>query len=478
MKKALALLLGIGVSLFAGHAALGARAQDTRPSRVRVSSIVAGQLVTRGEKIYARVPADSDGVQFVFQPEPRGDVRVPPILLGTDYGHLEPTFGPDCNGSACEKRVFSVALDEQLARLDEGWGDLTVRELGTGDESSVRVYWDATPPVATFLSPRFKATLGDDRRFQVVAHTLDEDIISIRVKWVLAPAGARNIPLFEQHFLGFDFAQHAACVPTSMGANLQWLQDTGQANVVNPVFDGDNKALVTAVGKAMGTTPSGTGGDDARDGTALFLFFTAGLIAGQDYSIDHLVGGAGQYGFTPQEMLEQFQAGGVVTVGFHNLASESSFGHILALSYVQVNDDGTAWIRVMDPNVEPNPGGQTTGEYRWFKLHANGKLDWTAANPGYYSPMSGQVKLDELFTIRDFTSGGGMMSVSAASRSGEAATSGEVIGELTEGGHTFVGTFEPPPDSPGPWLLISESTHRAGHTQRSYRSIGGARSVR
>ncbi len=65
-----------------------------------------------------------------------------------------------------------------------------------------------------------------------------------------------------------------------------------------------------------------------------------------------------------------------------------------------------------------------------------------------------------------------MMSANAAQHD-TVPTRGEVRGKLAEGGHTFIGPFEPPPASPGPWLLISESTHRAGHTQRSFRYIGG-----
>jgi hypothetical protein len=462
----------LAVPLLVGFAPLQASAQDTRPPRAQVSGISDGQLLTFGDKIYARVPADAVGVEFVFQPETSGDVRIPPIVLGTDYGHMEPTFGPDCEGGRCEKRMFSVALDRQLARRREGWGRLTVRELGTGEESSVRVYWDATPPIAKFQSPRFDASLDAAGKFQIVAHTRDEDVVSLKVHWVLAGLlGGRNIPLFEQHFLGYDFAQHAACVPTSVGSNLQWLQDTGQADVVNPVFTGDNKALVTALGKAMQTDTGGTGGSDARDGTAFFLFFTTGLLAGRDYTLDHLGPGSGQYGFTPEEMKEQFEAGGAVSVGFHNLPGEPGFGHFLTLSNVLLNQDGTAWIRVMDPNVEPNPGGQTTGQFRWFKLHKNGKIDWTAANPGYGSPPSGQFELDELLILRDFNAPGLMMSSLAVDDA--APTGGEVEGVLTEGGHTFVGTFEPPPGSPGPWLLISESTQRAGHTQKAYRFVAG-----
>jgi len=76
--------------------------QDTRPPGVRVSGVYEGQLLTSGDKIYARVPPESIGVEFLLQPETIGDVRIPAIMLGTDYGHMEPTFGPDCGGASWE----------------------------------------------------------------------------------------------------------------------------------------------------------------------------------------------------------------------------------------------------------------------------------------------------------------------------------------------------------------------------------------
>src|SRR6266700_5258063 len=139
--------------------------------------------------------------------------------------------------------VSLVCVPQDTRTPGEGWGLLTVREIGSGEEGSVRVYWDSTPPVAPFQSPRFNAPLDGSRSYQVIAHTLDEDIVSIKVTWVLATPAGRDIPRFEQHFLGFDFAQHAACVPTTVGANLQWLPAAGQAQVVNTVFANDNKKL-------------------------------------------------------------------------------------------------------------------------------------------------------------------------------------------------------------------------------------------
>jgi hypothetical protein len=361
-------------------------------------------------------------------------------------------------------------LGRRFRDVPEGWGRLTVRDLGSGQAGSVRVYWDATPPRASFSSPRFGAALVPSRGYRVVAQTADENIVAISVKWKLAIDPGRDVPLFEQHFLGYDFAQHAACVPTAVGANLQWLQDTGQADVVNPIYDGDPKALVSALGLAMETDSSGTTGSGARDGTAVFLAFTMGLLPEQDYTLEHLGSGdaKGTYGFTPQQMIEELQAGGAVSLGFHNLASDSGFGHFMALTNVVLNADGTARLTVMDPNVEPNPGGQTTGEYRFLKLNTNGKIDWTV---DYYTPASGKVKLDELLILRNFPPPSATALV--AGSEGEVPTSGEVPGRLSDDHHRFVGTFMPPEGSPGPWLLISESTDASGHTQRAYRYVGG-----
>jgi len=446
-----------------------APAQDTIP--VRVVGTFNGQLVTLKHKVYAEVPPESPGVEFLFVPEDRtGD----PIVLGTDRGHLETAFGPDCGERGCRKRVFSVKLGRQLKGLPEGWGQLVARDVGTGAAGAVRVYWDETPPRAAFVTPRFNAAVGRGGSYRVIAHSADENIVAITVKWKLALTfdHGRDVPLFEQHFLGYDFAQHAACVPTTVSANLQWLQDTGQADVVNPIYDGDPKKLVTDMGKAMQTNTSGTTGAGTQDGTSFFLFFTEAMLPGQDYTLLHLGSSDadGSAGFTPQQMLEEFQAGGAVSVGFHNQATDSSFGHFLALTNVILNADGTAWIAVMDPNVEPNPGGQTTGEYRLFKLHTNGKIDWTAANPGYYTPTSGKVKLDELLILRDFPPPSLTAAVAGAD---DVPTSGEVSGRLSDDHRTFQGVFTPPEGSPGPWLLISESTDASGHRETSFRYVGG-----
>lgn len=446
-----------------------AAAQDTRP-RVMLGSNYDGELLTLGSKIYAQVPPDSPGVEFSFKPETRGDACAQAVMLGVDYGHMEPTFGPDCGSMPCQKRVFSVQLDKQLKKQPEGWGKLIARELGTGEEASVRAYWDETPPVAPFREPHFNEQLKDNR-FHVVVHTFDENVIKIKVIWQnYDPTfGGREIPQFEQHDLGYDFAQHAACVPTTVGANLKWLDKTSQADTIPSGFS--NSEIVHSLGAYMGTDSGGTSGDGAEAGTIAFLAVQSGYFPVLNYEIEHLGlnDAAGKFGFTPIQMLIEYALGGTVSLGFHNLSGDSSFGHFLALANVIYNADGTAWIIVMDPNVEPNPGGITQGQYRWFKLHPNGKLDWTAANPGYYSPASGQVGLDELLILRNFASNG----IFAATKPAESTpANGEVEGKLTEGGRTFVGDFTPPTGNPGPWLLISESTDASGHMQRAAQLVG------
>ena len=341
-------------------------------------------MVTLKHKIYAKCRPSPRASRVHLHARGRAE-RLPPVVLGPTGPHGA-DVRPGLRRLALPEAVFSIPAGPEV-QLPEGWGQLGVRDLGTGAVGSVRVYWDGTPPKASFVTPRFNAEPGRKGSYQVVAQTADENIVSIVVKWKLAIVPGREVPLFEQHFLGYDFAQHAACVPTTVGANLQWLQDTGQADVVGP-FDGDNKGLVTTVGAFMGTDSSGTTGSGARDGTAWFLFLEEGLVPDQDYTLEHLGSGDadGSAGFTPQQMLEELQAGGAVSLGFHNVATDSGFGHFLALTNVVLNADGSARIAVMDPNVEPNPGGQTVGQYRIFKLNTNGKIDWTAGNPGYYSP--------------------------------------------------------------------------------------------
>ncbi len=479
MKKTiarLALLLLIALGAFPPRIA----AQREGP-RLALRGIREGQLLTMGDKVHARAAEGVLGVEFWFTPEASPGQ---PILIGTDRQASEPTFGPDCGEMPCQTHdEFSAMLGRSLARLPEGWGRLSVREVGSREDAAwLRVYWDETPPRAEFLTPRFNASPNNSGFWQVITHTLDENILSIKVFWQLAFSGGRNIPRFEQHFLGGDFAGHAACVPTTVGANLKWLHITSQWITMKAFFNDD--FIVNSLGFFMNTTTSGTSGADAVNGTVDYLNFWFDYHNGVDYNLEHLLttDTATNFGFSPQQVLEQFQAGGAISLGFHNLPhiegnlfDDPPFGHFLALDNVVLNQDGTAWIRVMDPHLQPPA---TMGTYRWFKLHPNGTLEWTAANPGYYNPFSGRVRLDELHIIRDyhfFSDLGADTSALSAQTSQflEVPTRGEVSGRLTEGGHTWVGSFKPPDGSAGPWLLISESTDAAGQMQRAYRYIGG-----
>jgi len=465
-----ALQLAVVLSLFLTAPLAGQRAGQ----RVSLAGVADGQLLTPGE-IRATASDDVAALEFVFTPEIR---LAQPVILGVAYAQAEPSYGPECDPDPCQARVFSVPL-RNLEKLREGWGHLTARVVGGTEEVSARVYWDSTPPQAAFLSPRFNAALRPRKDIQIVAHTPDEDITSLKVVWMLAVEGNRNIPLFEQHELGGDFAGHAACVPTTVAANLKWLQTTSQWTTWQNFFTDD--FTVNSLGFFMGTTTSGTSGAAAVSGTVDYLNFWFGYQNGVDYNLLHpgMNEADGKYGFTPQQILEQFQAGGMVSLGIHNmphiqgdLFDDPPFGHFIALDNVVLNADGTAWLRVMDPHLQPPA---TVGTYRWLRLRADGSIEWDAANTGYYnSSFSGLVRLDELHIIRDYSFFNMLgLQASTVPAGGAAATSGEVPGTLTNGGHTFVGTFTPPEGSAGPWLLVSESTHAAGHTQRAYRYIGG-----
>jgi hypothetical protein len=238
---------------------------------------------------------------------------------------------------------------------------------------------------------------------------------------------------------------------------------------------------VNSMGYFMATTTSGTTGAGFVDGIQGYLDFwfdyqngvhyTALDLGAADYGASKT-----QFGFTPEQVFEQFQAGGGVTVGLHNKPIEPGelfdplpdppFGHVVVLANVVLNANGTAWVTFMDPHLQPPA---TQGVFRTFLLHPNGLIDWTAANPGYYDPPSGKVALDAMFVLRDFALSATVSSAQTAEATDPAR--GEVPGQLTPGGHTWVGKFEPPAGSPGPWLLVVEATDAAGFTQKDYQYV-------
>jgi len=456
-----------------------------RLPRLQLTGILNGELLTVGQTLRAESTDRIDGVEFWFT----HDVRSEPVLLGVARNAPELAYGPDCSDDAHRTEIqpcfrqnaYSLDFGRALHQVPEGWGRLSVREIGAVvDAASTRVYWDETPPRASFSSPRFNAELSSNVGWIVIAHTFDENVVFIKVRWLLANATSRNVPRFEQHELGADFAGHAACVPTTVAANLWWLHDTSQWFTRLNFFNED--FTVNSLGTFMNTTMSGTSGSGAVNGTVDYLDFWFGYQNGVHYTLEHL-GKADfgtsptQVGFSPQQILQQFQAGGAISLGLHNtppgpdvLFADPPFGHYVALDNVVLNSDGTAWIRVMDPHLEPPA---TLGAYRWFRLLQNGQLEWTAANPGYYTPPSGRVALDELHILRDFVFIAAVNSSLAASAIGEVPARGDVPGRFLPGSRTWEGRFEPPQGSPGPWLLITESTDAAGITQRDYLYLGG-----
>jgi hypothetical protein len=455
---------------------------------VRITGILNGELLTGGRPLRAESREPIEAIEFWFTPESRSD----PVLLGVARNSSELAYGPDCGDGGAEpqpcfrQNVFSLDFGRALHQLSEGWGTLSVREPGaTTDAASVRVYWDETPPRASFTSPQFNATLSSAIGWDVIAHTFDENIISIKVIWQLANGTSRNIPRFEQHELGADFAGHAACVPTTVAANLWWLHDTGQWFTRLGFFNED--FTVNSLGGFMNTTTSGTTGAGGVNGTVDYLNHWFGYENGVHYTLEHLGGAdfgasATQVGFSPQQILQQFQAGGAISLGLHNtppgpdvLFMDPPFGHFVALDNVVLNNDGTAWIRVMDPHLQPPA---TLGAYRWFRLLPNGQLEWTAANPGYYSPPSGRVALNELHILRDFVFIAVVSSAQNTNLASAVPERGEVPGALLPGGRVWQGRFKPPAGSPGPWLLVTESTDAAGMTQRDYLYVGGVYGTR
>jgi hypothetical protein len=184
---------------------------------LRITGILNGELLTGGQPLRAESREAIEAIEFRFTPDSRSD----PVLLGVARNSSELAYGPDCGDGGAEpqpcfrQNVFSLDFGRALHQLPEGWGTLSVREPGaTTDVASACVYWDETPPRASFTSPQFNATLSSAIGWDVIAHTFDENIISIKVIWQLANGTSRNIPRFEQHELGpISPATRRACRP-------------------------------------------------------------------------------------------------------------------------------------------------------------------------------------------------------------------------------------------------------------------------
>ncbi len=464
-------------------------AQDVPP--LRILGALDGQLLTPEGRVSVEstTAAAGEPLQLWFVSD-AGDE----MLLGVDDSPVERTYGPDCGEEPCQTtNEYSFRLPRSLRGLPEGWGHLEARDTTTGLATSTgRLYWDETPPRARILEPRFNERLTRALGWRVVAFTDDENIAAIHVKWFLTTAKARFIPLFEQHKLGAQFANngHAACVPTTIAALLKWLDDTGQWQTTLPFFT--DQFMVNSLGFFMTTTNSGTSGSGGEQGIVDFLDFWFGYKRNVDYTLEHpgQAVSANQVGFPPQRLYMECQKGGAIAVGLHNmppsddpgvLFNDPPFGHAMALDDMMLNADGSAWVRLMDPNVEPP--GSNTGKYRWFKMSSDGTLNWSNANVEYYNPFpfTGKVRVDEMYILRDFVSSASSSQAAqlAASLAGESEgrsreipTQGDIPGRRVAGGKLWIGNFRPPRKSPGPWLLVTESTDEAGFMQRDFQLVG------
>jgi hypothetical protein len=454
-------------ALFFAASAAADTAPPERSAPLQLLGISPGMLLTPDMTLHARVSPDSGdvaGIGFAFQP--RGSETAIPI--GVDRTPIEPSFGPDCGERGCFKTdEYSVAIGDALDRVPEGDGAIVAFIEGDPDRPIVtgRVYWDETPPIARFVTPRFGAHTQKNG-LEVVAHSKDENLVAVKVSWSLVPVGTRPIPEFEQHLLGAALTPggHASCVPTSAAANFQWLVDTSQWNVYPQDICGvaNPACFVGVLGLLMGTGVGGggTSGSGFEQGIIDYLDFEFGYERDVDYTLEHPSTASG--GFSPEKLVEEFAAGGVVNVGLHNTPMDPGFGHVVPLAYAKLNANGTATLVLMDENQEPP--GSPTGEFRTFTLAEDGTIGWSSAYTTYYDPPSGRVEVDELLSIRDFSF---FNFPFAARRSG-----GTVPGKLEGDGRTWVGRFEPPSGLPGPFLLVTKATDASGHTQTDYQYVG------
>jgi hypothetical protein len=461
------------------------------PGQLQFLNIHNGDLADRGKIVAVSIarprtttdiaPAPIPGVEFFFTPE----LNHRTISLGIDRVGVVRGAGPECTPNCLIENVYQMTLAEDLATAFDGWGRLGVRIVGhTEEDGFVRVYWSSQPVRASFTQPSFMQTPNTAGNFNIVAESLANNIVSIKVGWKLAVPVSRHINQFEQHVLGPDLTSggHASCAPTSAAANLAWLNDTGQWADISPLVtldcqNGRDRCLVNLVGTLMGTQGGGTSGSGMDTGTIVYLL-TMGYFRNVQYFLGHPYQpgdpNLGTYGLSPETLLGHFVIGDIMNAGIHNLATEPSLGHVLAVDNISINNDGSANVTLMDPHTVDNPSGK--GIYRLIHMNPDGRVDWNGAFPafGYYSPSSGKAKLDELQWL-SFLPFASIFDIFSANDVNPAAAatpaSGQVRGSLQKNGRTWTGTFTPPASSPGPWLLMSEVTLESGLKERSFRYV-------
>jgi len=460
-------LLGIALALTFPALASSDDVIGRGPPPIAFGGIQENGLLTAAQPVTVDVPDAPGGVELWFTPE--GE-RAAPVPVGVDRDGTAQSFGPDCADRCIvdDEFSFDTAVLRDSLSFDEGWGTLAVRRVGETDAVvSLRAYWDATPPVAKVVTPQFNSKFKKNG-WEVVAHTLDQNIASILVTW--GPGvPKRYTPLYEQHTLGYTLGNdgHASCAPTSAMAAMEWLSNPYLGNLVpTSICGSDRVCYVGLMGWAMGTTGSkGTSGAGLESGLNLWLD-----ASGYTGFVDHQ-GGV----MTPSQMVDLANTQGATILGIHNTAADlamgSKFGHVVVLDNAVPKADGTAVVTIMDVNQEPNPGGAMTGAYRSFVMHTDGSIDWSSAYTTYYDPPSGKLQFDEFAHVEAYLFSS---MFSAGARLTQARVpGGAVAGQLQGDGHTWVGRFVPPAGSSGPFLLTTVSTDRSGHTQRDYQYVGG-----
>lgn len=430
-------------------------------------------LLVPGQPLAVDVPGAAGGVELWFTPDTTTDSRGVSVLVGIDRNGTAPSFGPDC-GAGCvvhDEYVFDPATLRRALPVDESPGTLSVRRVGdTADAASLHVYWDATPPVARFRTPRFNARPGRDG-WRIVAHSLDQNLASIVVTW--GPGVPhRFTPLYEQHTLGYTLGNdgHASCAPTSAMAAMDWLSQGGASLpglIPSSVCGNDKVCWVGLMGLAMGTTgAAGTSGAGLEQGLNLWLD-----ASGYTGSIDHQ-GGV----MTPEQMVQLANAPGATILGIHSVSPDTGFGHVVVLDNAVPGPNGTAIVTIMDVNQEPNPGGAMQGAYRSFVMHPGGWIAWSSAYTTYYDPPSGKLQFDEYAHVEAYLFSNSFFASRLLKQARTAG--GVVLGELRPGGHRWVGRFTPPAGERGPFLLTTIATDTAGNVQRDYQYVGGPKELR
>jgi len=460
------------------------------PQTLTFQDVQNGDLITDGQQLHVALNHVEPGlplpaVEFFFTSETRGATTA----VGTDRTGMVPGFSPACATPLCTiQGVYTLTIGDTFSPFPTGWGLLSARIAGhRNDDAFVRVFLHRAPIDGVFTQPVFQEVVPPGGTVRVQIDSLAENIVSMAAQWLwVEPAGDRNINRYEQHVVGAGLSPNggASCVPTAIGANLAWLNDTTQwltiPNSITSACSGSRDyCFVTFLGLLMGTSGSGTSGAGADKGLVAYLN-AIGYSKGTDYEFTDesvLTGGV----TAPEYLLSRFSNGEVISVGVNNFPGEQGFGHALPLDNILMNADGSAQIRLMDPFTLNNP--PTLGIYRWFHMAKDGTLDWNHGVPAPgYGPASGHLRVSSALTISGFHFFNFLPAAivgnapSAMSALSTVPQSGPI--KLTQAGeHTWVGEFTPPAGSPGPWLLVSQVTLESGHTKTDYRYVLGRSNI-